>query len=103
MKFIRVIIAVVAMTVSVYAAKSPNQIGEFEAKDGATCKMLKLDMGDNTHAIVMECSCKDKAGLQQSYACSYYFDGDFEKCSDEEKVYGQTKHEMAGTYNFVLN
>ena len=92
----QVIIAVMAMAVAVYAAKSPNLIGEFEAKDGATCTLLKLDMGDNTHSIVMECNCKDPAGYQQSYACTYHFEGDFEKCPDEEKVYRQTKREMAG-------
>lgn len=96
------ILALLLMTVIVYGQgsthKSPNLIGGFDAKDGATCKMLKLDMGQNSRAVLMECTCKDLGGPPLSYACSYYFEGDFEKCPEEEKIYRQVERGLAGIH-----
>ena len=90
---------VLAVTVeTVYSGKNPNLIGEFNSKDGATCNLLKLDMGENTHALVMECSCFDSGGQKRTYACSYFYKGDFEKCIDEEKVYRETETGLAGLF-----
>ena len=91
-----------ATTAAVCCGKDPNSIGEFQAKDGATCKLLKLDMGGNTHAVVMECRCIDTAGQKKNYACSYFYKGDFEKCTDEQKVYDETANGLEGKRLTVL-
>lgn len=64
--------------------------------------MNRIDMGPKVRAMVIECSCKDSAGHEQAYACSYYFDGDFNNCLDEKKVYKQTEYEMAGMINLTV-
>ncbi len=92
----KVLLVLAAITAAVYCGKDPNSIGEFQAQDGATCKLLKLDMGGNSHAVVMECSCIDTDGEKKSYTCSYFYSGDFEKCTDEQKVYDQSSNGLRG-------
>ena len=70
-----------------------NSIGEFQAQDGATCKMY---MGGNGRAVVMECSCINTAGQKKIYTCSYYYKGEIEKCTDWQKVYDETSNELRG-------
>ena len=91
-------IALLVMAV-VCAAKSPNQIGEFESKDGGSCRLLSIDMGPRVRGMVVECNCKTSAGLQKTYACSYYYTGEFNNCLGEEEVFRQTEREMAGTFH----
>ena len=95
-------IALLVMAI-VCAAKSPNHIGEFKSKDGGSCRMMKVDMGPKLHAIVVECNCSDSVGLQQTYACSYYYTGEFDNCFAEEEVYRQTELEMAGTFCVLVD
>ena len=92
----KVLLVLAAITAAVYCSKDPHSIGEFQAHDEATCILFKLDMGGNSHAVVMECSCIDTAGLKKSYTCSYFYSGDFEKCTDEQKVYDQSSNGLRG-------
>lgn len=79
----------------VYCGEHPNLIGEFEAKDGAFCKVLKLDMGAGNHAAAIECSCNNSAGKAKAYSCSYYYSGDFDTCIPE-KVHQETISDLKG-------
>lgn len=106
---ISTLMGILALSVAaVYAYEAPQRIGEFESKDKATCKLLKLTMGDNNHAIVMECTCNESTDhvtkKKNNYTCSYYYDGDFEKCSrDQEKLYLETGRILRGRYINIAN
>lgn len=87
-----------AVVATVYC-DSHKSIGEFNAYDGATCKMLKLNMPEDTHAVIMECTCTDSAGKKKVYACSYYYDGEFDKCIDEDQVYKESITGLKGLWS----
>ncbi len=86
----KVLLVLAAITAAVYS----NSIVEFQAQDGATCKMYSAS--GNSRAFIMECSCINTAGQKKIYTCSYYYKGEIEKCTDWQKVYDETSNELRG-------
>lgn len=79
-----------------------QEIGKFDSKDGASCKLQLLAISYKAHALIVNCTCDvDSNGLavekKYSYVCSYYYKGTdkFEKCS-KEKLYRETEDILRG-------
>ncbi len=99
---LQIFLCLLSSAAIVYCGEFPSNIGEFEAKDGAICKLLKLNMGAGNHAVAMECTCVNSAGKTKSYSCSYYYSGDFDTCIPK-KVYEETIYDLKGDTKTIIS
>ena len=68
--------AMLLLTLAV--VKSSPNTGRFTAVDGSECNWFDLRLSDETMALALACTCKDRYGKSQSYGCQY--SGDLYTC-----------------------